>query len=65
MSYALEYDFAIGTPVHIDKCENLVGYVTAITWRHLALINYEVSWVTNGKSESCVIEGWRLSEAHV
>ena len=62
MSYELEYEFAIGTPVHIDKCRELVGFVTAITWRHMVLVNYEVSWVTNGKSESCVIEGWRLSE---
>ena len=63
MSYTLEYEFAIGTPVHIDGCPELTGFVTAVTWRHIAILLYEVSWVTNGKSESTNIEGWRLTEA--
>ncbi len=62
MSYTLEYDFAIGTPVHVDGCKELIGYVTSITWRHLAVINYEISWITNGKSESAIIESWRLTK---
>ena len=63
MSYTLEYDFAIGTPVYIDGCSGLRAFVTAVNWRHLAVVNYEVSWVTNGKSENAIIEGWRLTEA--
>ena len=62
MSYTLEYEFAIGTPVHIDGCTELTGYVTAVQWRHLVMISYEVCWVTNGKAESAIIEGWRLVE---
>jgi hypothetical protein len=61
MSYELEYEFAIGTPVYIDRCHDLVGYVTAAQWRHLALVHYEVSWFSNGKSENALIEGWRLT----
>lgn len=65
MSYELEYEYAIGTPVHVDGCKGLIGYITAVSWRHIAVVNYEVSWVTNGKSEACLIEGWRLEQARV
>ena len=65
MSYTLEYEFAIGTPVHVDGCKDLLGRVTAVTWRHLAVVNYEVSWVGNGKSESALIESWRLERAQL
>ena len=58
-----ELAFGIGDRVNIDNCKDLVGHITAITWRHPTLINYEVSWVTQGRSESCVIEGWRLTPA--
>lgn len=49
--------------VHIDGCTTLVGFITAVQWRHEEVVHYEVSWVTNGKAECALIEGWRLSEA--
>jgi hypothetical protein len=59
----IESAFAIGDRVNVDGCEALTGCITAVTWRHPTLINYEVSWVTQGKSESSIIEGWRLTPA--
>lgn len=52
--------FQIGDYVQIDGCKDLRGVVTAVTWRAPEIINYEVSWVTNGDAKSSVIEGWRL-----
>lgn len=47
--------------VYIDGWTDLVGVVTAVQWRHAECINYEVSWVANGKAECCMIEEWRLA----
>ena len=55
--------FAPQDRVYVGGCRDLVGLVTAVQWRHENLINYEISWVTNGKSESFMIEGWRLTGA--
>lgn len=55
--------YRIGNKVIIDGCHDLVGVITAVTWRNEDVINYEVSWVCGGKAESAIIEGWRLSGA--
>jgi len=57
-------DFSLRDRVYVDSCRELVGIVTAVTWRHPQLINYEISWITNGNSESNIIEGWRLTPAN-
>ena len=57
----VESEFALRDKVNIDGCKELVGVITAVIWRHPTIINYEVSWVSNGKSESSSIEGWRLA----
>lgn len=57
----IESDFDIGDKVHIDGDQHLTAVVTAVTWRARDVINYECSWVTDGDSKSCVIEGWRLT----
>ena len=59
----IETEFMPRDRVYIDGCSDLVGIVTAVYWRHVDIVNYEVSWVSNGKSESNVIEGWRLTHA--
>lgn len=56
-------EFATKDRVCIDKDTSLVGVITAVQWRGVNAVNYEVSWVTNGKAESHIIEGWRLSYA--
>lgn len=60
---AVEIEFSIGDRVYVDGCDQLVGVVTAVTYRHSSVVNYEVSWVVNGKSENSIIEGWRLTAA--
>ncbi len=59
----VQSEFSLGERVYIDGCQSLVGIVTAVTWRHPEIINYEVSWVHNGESKSVVIEGWRCEHA--
>ena len=59
----VESEFAIKDKVNVDGCKELTGVITGIIWRHPTIINYEVSWVVAGKSESSVIEGWRLTLA--
>ena len=59
----IESKFAVGDKVNIDGCKELTGVITGIMWRHQTIINYEVSWVTAGKSESPILEGWRLTLA--
>jgi hypothetical protein len=61
MTTFIEADFAPKDRVYIDGCKDLIGVITAVTWRHCWLVNYEVSWVCQGKAESAIIEGWRLS----
>jgi hypothetical protein len=57
----IEPDFRPRDRVYIDGCKDLIGVITAVQWRHPAVINYEVSWVSNGKAESALIEEWRLT----
>jgi hypothetical protein len=57
----IESSFDLREKVHIDGDAHLIAVVTAVTWRAPDVINYEVSWVTDGDSKSCVIEGWRLT----
>ena len=59
----IEAEFSPSDRVYIDGCRDLIGVVTAVQWRHVAVINYEVSWVSQGKAESAMIEGWRLTLA--
>jgi hypothetical protein len=59
----LSTKYSLRTPVHIDGCEDLTGYITSVQWRHAELVMYEVSWMTNGKSENSLIEEWRITEA--
>ena len=61
MTHTITTEFLLRDQVYIDGCRNLVGVVTAVQWRHPEVINYEVSWVDNGKSEAHLIEEWRLS----
>lgn len=56
-------EFSPRDRVYVDGCENLVGVVTAVQWRHRDVINYEVSWIDSGLSHSPIIEGWRLTSA--
>lgn len=58
-----ESKFAVQDRVNIDGCKELTGVITAVIWRAPTIVNYEVSWVVAGKSESPMIEGWRLSLA--
>jgi hypothetical protein len=60
MIYTVQAEFMIMDRVYIDGCENLVGVVTAVQWRHPEIVNYEVSWISNGESKSALIEYWRL-----
>lgn len=57
----LECEFTIGDRVNIDGCPDLVAVVTAVQWRIQSKTSYELAWMCNGKSESAMIEGWRLS----
>lgn len=57
----LKCDFTIGDRVIIDGCSDLVAVVTAVQWRIQSEASYELAWVCGGKSESAMIEGWRLS----
>ena len=59
----IESEYAPRQRVHIDGDKHLTGVITAVQWRNPRVINYEVSWVTNGESKHDVIEGWRLTEA--
>jgi len=59
----IEAKYLPGEKVHIDGCESLTGVVTAVQWRNVHQISYEVSWIANGDSKHDVIEEWRISAA--
>lgn len=61
--YTLESKFMIGERVIIDGCRDLVVVITAVQWRIQSDTSYEVAWICGGKSESAMIEGWRLQAA--
>jgi hypothetical protein len=61
MSVSIIAEFVPTDRVYIDGCLDLVAVVTAVFWRHPEVVNYEVSWIANGKSEMAMIEGWRLT----
>jgi len=54
--------FTIKDRVYVDGCRELVGVITAVHYRSPQQVSYEVSWVCNGKAESSLIEGWRLTD---
>lgn len=61
----IESKFDVRDRVIIDGCKDLVVVVTAVVWRNAHVVNYEVSWMANGKSDSAVIEGWRLAHCNI
>jgi hypothetical protein len=60
----IDSNFDVKDKVIIDGCKDLVVVVTAVVWRNVHVVNYEVSWMSNGKSESAVIEGWRINHCN-
>lgn len=58
----LSTKFDIKEAVYIDKCKDLVGYVTGFIYRGVS-IEYEVSWINQGYPQSTWFGEWRLTKA--
>jgi len=56
-------EFSVGDKVWVDGCRELTGIITAIQWRHVDMVNFEVSWISNGEPKIALIESWRLTLA--
>lgn len=59
----IETKFAPKDRVIIDGCKDLICVITAVQWRNSVQICYEVSWICQGKSETVILEEWRLTLA--
>lgn len=55
--------FALRDRVTMDGCADLIGTITAATFRTGSSIEYEVSWMHNGDAKSAYVQEFRLTEA--